>query len=113
MTTAPPGIIEPIISDALISGERSGRLALSIGVGTVTIKTRQSRRRFRVGGKTQMPSLGKFCCRDLEGFIMSFIKSVNPRRPCVEADNRTLLAEFDCKRQPHVTEADHGNFGLL
>ncbi|MNT54806.1 hypothetical protein D3C72_1919940 [compost metagenome] len=44
MTIAPFDMTLPTVSLALTSGVRSGRFASSIGVGTVTIKTAQSRK---------------------------------------------------------------------
>ena len=44
MTTVPADMTLPTVSEALISGVRSGRLALSTGVGTVTMKTLQGAR---------------------------------------------------------------------
>jgi hypothetical protein len=74
MTTAPRGMTSATVSEALTSGERSGRLAPSIGV-TVTMKTLQAARSDAVEGESEtVRSFGAACFGGMRSFGASRLR---------------------------------------
>src|SRR6185437_8048739 len=106
ITTPPRPMTLPTVRLAASSGLRSGRLARSIGVGTVTMKTLQLRRSLASSlklsivlalGSSGVPSsVWSLCCRS------SLMHPALTSKP-----------KCDRQRQAHIAQSDHGNVNFL
>ena len=105
-TTSPFLSTLPIDSLDFTSGVRSGRLYSSIGVGTVTMKTRHGFRSVEAGREAELFRLGELLRVHLERAVDAAAQFVDAVRLDVEADGLEALAELDGERQADVAEAD-------
>ncbi len=99
----------PTVSVAFSTGVRSGRLYLSIGVGTVTMNTVHGRM-----SSMFVVTRSRLAARDvlgarLERAVDPLLEILDPLLVDVEADRVVLLPELDREGEPHVAEADDGD----
>ena len=110
MTTDPVFMTLPTVSLALTSGVRSGRFALSIGVGTVTMKTPQSAISSRLVAEGKVLRCNQILGRDFQRAVLAGLQFGDTRQINIKSHHRPRLAEFDRQRQTNVAQADDRNF---
>ena len=86
---------------------RSGRLYSSIGVGTVTMNTRQLLQVLEVGGERQLLAPPCSSARSsLERAVAARLELGDAVRLDVEPDRVEVLAELDGQRQADIAQTD-------
>ena len=100
-----------MVREAPSTGRRSGCLKASIGVGTVTMMKRASRKSRRIGGVVDVDG-GQFRAADFAGGIDAAAQLIDLLRTDVEADDRGFLRKGHRQREADITETDQGDLGL-
>ncbi|MCY1522314.1 hypothetical protein D9M68_571620 [compost metagenome] len=66
-----------------------------------------------VCGVRQFGGFGQLGVADFQRMVVAGLQGLDAARIDIETDNRTLLAELDCKRQTDIAQADDGEFHIL
>src|SRR3989338_1943282 len=112
MTTSPRFSTAPMVSEALISGVKSGRLWASIGVGThdIDIAARHILDRTAIG---QLPRRGEFVIIDFKRRIVSRLQGRDPCRIDVKRHHGHGLPKGDGQRQANIAQPDNSQSRAL